>query len=345
VPQHNFDRPRGRLELVKVESAALAGNLLGDPATRDIAVYLPAGYDDSDADYPLFVGLAGFTGSGLKQLGWQAFGESLPQRLDRLVATGAMGPVVLALPDCFTSLGGNQYIDSVALGNWEEFLLDEVLPALEARYRLRRGPRHRAVFGKSSGGYGALIHGLRHGERWGAVACHSGDIDFDLCYRPELPRALDGLARHEGGIAGFLDHVAATPKLEGGEMCTLMLLAMAATYDPDPTARWGIRLPVDPHTCTLLEERWSRWLDHDPLRLVERETCRESLRVLSLLYLDCGSRDQYFLHYGARAFVRRLREHGIDHVYEEFPDTHSGVDYRMDRSLPLLYAAVDAARG
>ena len=91
MPVHPFEPPRGRIETLTIDSAALRGNLLGDPAARRVAVYLPEGYDASDADYPLFVDLVGFTGSGMKHLGWQAFAENVPQRLDRLVAAGAMG--------------------------------------------------------------------------------------------------------------------------------------------------------------------------------------------------------------------------------------------------------------
>jgi hypothetical protein len=295
MPIHPFEPPRGRIETFAIDSAALAGNLLGDPARRTVAVYLPADYDASGADYPLFVELASFTGSGLKRLAWQAFGESVPQRLDRLVAGGRMGPVVAAFPDCFTSLGGTQYVDSVALGCWERFLVGELVPELERRYRVRRGARHRAVYGKSSGGYGALVQGLRHGEQWGAVACHSGDIGFDLVYRHDLVRALDVLARHEGSIGAFLEHVRAAPGLGEHEMCGLMILAMAASYDPDPDAPFGIRLPLDPRTAELDEAAWRRWLAHDPLALVERDACIASLKRLRGVYVDCGNRDEYFL--------------------------------------------------
>jgi len=282
----------------------------------------------------------GFTGSGPKHIAWRCFDESVPQRLDRLAAGGKIGPVVTAFPDCFTSLGGNQYINSVAMGNWDDFLHVEMIPEIEKRFRVRRGPAHRAVFGKSSGGYGAIVQALRHGDRWGAVACHSGDIGFDIVYRRDIPAALDVLARHEGGIPAFLDHLRSTNKIKGDEMHALMLLAMAATYDPDPEAPLGIRLPADPHTGELDGERWAAWLEHDPLILVERAECRESLRKLSGLYIDCGSRDQYFIHYGSRAFAKRLAADGIPHRYEEFDDNHSSVDYRMDVSLPYLYEAI-----
>jgi S-formylglutathione hydrolase FrmB len=326
--------------MVTVTSEAIRDNVLGDPNVRSVAVYLPPGYEEGSKDYPLFVALAGFTGSGLKLLSWQSFGENLPQRVDRLVRQGRMGPVVMAFPDCFTSFGGNQYINSLALGNWEDFLLEEMIPALEQRLRVRRAPGTRAVFGRSSGGYGALIQAMLHSDHWGAVACHSADIDFDLVYRPEMAKALDTLARHDGDVERFVDHLRAADKISGNEMYALMLLAMSATYDPAVDEPFGVRLPVDPHTCGLIDERWKRWLEHDPLRMIERSDCRDSLRRLEVLFLDCGSRDQYSLHYGCRAFSRRLDELQIDHIFEEFDDTHSGIDYRLDRSLPLLYEAV-----
>jgi S-formylglutathione hydrolase FrmB len=264
----------------------------------------------------------------------------LPQRIDRLVAEGHLGPVILALPDGFTSLGGNQYVNSAAMGNWEDYLLDEMLPRLEDRFRIRRGPSHRAVFGKSSGGYGAMIQGMKHGDRWGGVACHSGDCGFDIVFRRDLPLALDVLAAHDGDVTKFVEHLRAADKIRGNEMYGLMMLALGATYDPDPSAPYGIRLPVDPETAELDPERWSRWLEHDPLTLVDRPECQASLRSLRGLFIDCGVRDQYFLHYGARALVRRLRQAGVRHRFEEFDDNHSGLDYRFDASLPFLYKVV-----
>ena len=343
MPVHPFEPPRGRTELATIDSLALAGNRLGDPTRRAVAVYLPPGYDDATTEYPLFVVLASFTGSGLGLLGWKAYGESVPQRVDRLVAQGAMGPVVLALPDCFTSLGGNQYIDSEGVGRWETFLVAEMLPALEARYRVRRRAAGRALLGRSSGGYGALVHGMRRADVWGAVACHSGDMAFDLVYRPDLPKALDVLARHGGSVTAFVQHVREARRVAPDETTALMVLALSATYDPDLEAPFAVRLPVDPRTCEIIAERWDAWLRHDPLRLIERPACQDGLRSLRGLFVDCGTRDPYALHYGARALVRRLTELRIPHVHEEFDDVHSGIDYRLDRSLPWLYAALEGA--
>ena len=100
----------------------------------------------------------------------------------------------------------------------------------------------------------------------------------------------------------------------------------------------GIRLPVTLDTCELIEERWDNWRRHDPL--VHARTKADNLRRLKALYIDCGTTDQYRLLYGARRVARRLNQLGIRHRYDEFDDNHSGVDYRMDESLPFIARAL-----
>src|SRR6202790_5594181 len=147
--------PAGLIHRITLDSAILRGNMLGDPAIRAVDVYVPAGH--TGRSLPLLVDLVGFTGSGLSHTNWVGFRENLPERLDRLIGEQRMPPVVVAFPDCFTRLGGNQYINSASLGAWEDFLLQEMLPAIEQRFGCG-GSGRRGVFGKSSGGYGAITH-------------------------------------------------------------------------------------------------------------------------------------------------------------------------------------------
>ncbi|HKE16668.1 MAG TPA: alpha/beta hydrolase-fold protein [Kofleriaceae bacterium] len=334
--RRNSNAPRGALHRVTVDSEALAGNLLGDPGRRDVDVYLPPGRTDA-AGLPLLVDLAGFTGSGLSHTGWKNFGENVPERVDRLIADGRMPPVALAFPDCFTRLGGNQYIDSAAMGRWEDFLIREMLPAVEGRFGCG-GAGRRGVFGKSSGGYGAMVHAMRHADVWAAAASHSGDVGFELLFAAELPACLRVLARHGLSIENFIRSFESRDKHKDDEVSALMVLAMAATYDPAPSAFLGIRLPVDLETCERIADRWQNWLAWDPLTLVDRHA--GDLRRLRALYIDCGDTDQYNLVYGSRRLHRTLEGLGVEHRYEEFADDHSKVDYRMDESLPFLAAAL-----
>jgi enterochelin esterase-like enzyme len=331
--------PEGVVHSLRIDSECLKGNLLGDPARRRIDVYVPAGHDGRGL--PLLVDLVGYTAGGPAHTNWKNYGENVPERLDRLIDTSAMPPVVVAFPDCFTRLGGNQYVDSAAMGPWETFLIREMVPFVENRFGCG-GDGRRGVFGKSSGGYGSLIHAMRHGGSvWAAAASHSGDVGFEYLYHlGEFAGALRHLASDGMSIEAFLNKFAEGPKAKDQDWHVLMILAQAASFDPDPSQFCGIRLPVDPETCEVIEERWANWLRRDPLRMADDKQAQENLRKLKAFYIDCGDVDQYNMVYGSRQLHRKLEAAGIEHVYEEFPDNHSSVDYRLDVSLPLLVKAL-----
>lgn len=329
--------PQGSTYRLSIKSDVLKTNMLGDPTRRLVDVYVPHGSDGRDL--PLLVDLVGFTAGGPAHTNWKNFGENAPERLDRLIAAGEMPPVVAAFPDCFTKLGGNQYINSAAVGRWDDFLLQECVPFVERKFGCG-GPGRRGVFGKSSGGYGAIAHAILHPDFWSAAACHSGDMGFELCYLRDMPRLLRAVAKTNGSIKDWLDAFFAKKKTKDDEVHILMDLAMCATYDPDPNAYLGVRLPVDLQTCELIPERWANFMKWDPVRMVE--TRAAGLKTLKKLYIDCGEVDQYDLVYGARLLTRALKRLDVPHVYEEFPDDHSSVDYRMDVSLPALAKALAA---
>ncbi len=335
--QIDHSTPRGTVHTLWLDSRVLANNPLGDSPRRRIDVYIPRGHDG--AGLPLLVDLAGFHNGGPGHTNWRPFGENLPERLDRLIASGELPPIIVAVPDCFTKLGGNQYINSPAIGNWADFLVQEAAPYVEAQFACG-GEGRRGVFGKSSGGYGAIVHGLLYADFWNAVACHSGDMAFDLVFLPEFPNALRALDNYGMNVSAWLEAFWRRPKQKHGDMHTLLLLAMCATFDPDPAVPYGIRLPVDPHTCEIIPERWHKFLAWDPVNLAVEKGA--NLRKLKALYIDCGTLDQYNLVYGARRLHRLLEQRGIAHVYEEFRDDHSSIDYRLDRSLPALARALGA---
>ena len=327
--------PQGQVHRLTIESEVLKGNLLGDPTRRLIDIYVPHGHEGRGL--PLLVDVVGFTAGGPAHTNWKNFGENLPERLDRLIAADEMPPVVVALPDCFTKLGGNQYINSAAMGRWDDFLLEEAVPFVERKFHCG-GAGKRGLFGKSSGGYGSIVHALLHNDFWSAAACHSGDMGWEHLQLPDFPNVLRALKAHNNEIKGWLDAFFAKKKWSEKEIHLLMNFAMCATYDPDPNAYLGVRLPVTLDTCEIIPERWKNWMAWDPLTLVEKHG--PGLKRLKTLYIDCGDIDQYNLIYGARRLHRRLEAMDVPHIYEEFPDDHTAVDYRMDISLPILAKAL-----
>jgi S-formylglutathione hydrolase FrmB len=340
MPHHPFGEIAGTLHTLSLEFGSVLDNRLGDPTCRQVTLYLPTHCPASEGRWPLLIWLAGFTSSGLKSPAWQPFAESLPQRVERLIASGQIGPCAVACPDGFTSLGGNQYVNSPVFGDWETVIARDLPAQLEAKFAIGGHRHNRAVLGRSSGGYGALVQAMKHSEQWGAVACHSGDIGFEMLYARDFAPALATLAKHRLDIRAFVGSFWQAPKVDRAALHTLMTLAMAASYDPQPDAPFGIELPVDLHTCELNDEAFDRWREHDPLRMVMKSSAQDHLLRLKNLFFDCGARDPYFSHYGARRLARQLVALEIPHTYEEFDDGHSDLDYRLDRSLPWIYQAL-----
>jgi len=326
---------RGRVVGFDHDSRVLSGNRLGDPTRRRHPVYLPAGYDESQRRYPVLWCLAAYTNAGPGQVNWRNHGENLPERLDRLVETGAMEPVIVVFPDCYTSLGGNQYVNTPAMGAYADYLIEELIPAIDGEFRTIPEPSARALFGKSSGGFGALHLSLSHPGHWAAVASHAGDAGFDRAYLGDFPQAATVLARHEGDIEHFARTFWRDKRPGGAQFHTMMTLCLAASYSPDEGCDLGLRLPFDLYTCRLDEDVWQRWLDFDPaLRSASEDGDR--LAELAGLWIDVGNRDQYFIQYGTRQMHQALDERRVEHRFEEFDGTHSGIDWRYDQSLPWL---------
>lgn len=315
-------------------SSVLQGNALGDPVARRHPVYLPPGYDREDRHYPVLVSLAAYTNAGPGQVAWRNHGETLPDRLDRLINSARLTPVIVLFPDCYTSLGGNQYVNSSAIGAYADYLVDELLLALDENYRTLAEPASRAVFGKSSGGFGALHLVMRMPGYFAAAASHAGDCGFDRVYRRDFPLCCDVLARHDRDVTAFVRAFWRQQRPGGADFHTLMTLCLAASYSPSPGQPLGLALPFDLETCALDESVWARWLAFDPVHSVN--DCAAALADLAGLWIDVGRRDQYFIHYGMRELHARLNRAGIAHHFEEFDGTHSSIDWRYDHSLPWL---------
>jgi len=334
---------RGRVVVETFESRVLAGNAAGDPHTRRVPVYLPPSYDtDPTRRFPVVLVLTGFMGRGRMLLNDGPWSASLDDRMDALIANGCE-EMILVMPDCFTRYGGSQYVNSSATGRYQDHLVGELVPHVDATYRTLASRDHRGVAGKSSGGYGALVLGLRHATTFGAIACHSGDVVFDYCYRPDLPKFCAAVQR-AGGLAAWLAQFEAKVQKKHEDFEVLNMLGMAACYSPNPaTQPFGIDTPIDLATGRWREDIWQRWLEHDPILLLER--FHEAMRSLRLVYMDCGTRDEWNLHLGARLFVERLGQFRIAHEYLEYDDGHMNVSYRYDVSLPKLGRALSATNG
>jgi S-formylglutathione hydrolase FrmB len=323
---------QGHLDLDTIDSPSLRDNPLGDPSRRPIYLYRPPGFRPG---LPAVYFLHGFTGSAHSWTGFPGFGLTVPERLDRLVASGAVPPTVGVFVDGWTAVGGSQWVNSTAIGNYRDYVARDVVAFVDAKLGTLPRPEARAVVGKSSGGYGAMVMGRHHPDVFGHIGSHAGDAGFEYCYLPDFPRTAGALlGTHAAAWLEEVRHRAQETKMRGDDFAPLNILAMAAAYSPRPGACAGLELPFDPETARLLPEVWERWLAHDPVRFVPSSL--DAFLKLRSVFLDCGTHDEFNLRWGTRMVVESLRAGGVEVLHEEFDDTHRDTNYRYDRSLGHL---------
>jgi pimeloyl-ACP methyl ester carboxylesterase len=323
----------GRVETHRFRAHALEGNALGDPTERTLHAWVPAG---THARLPVVYFLHGFAGTVDGWLGQGGFGPSVPERLDAKVSSGDLPPFIAVFVDGWTALGGAQWLNSPATGNYLDYLTEDVVRFVDGAYATLDAADGRALVGKSSGAYGALVAASLRPGRFGHVGCHAPDAAFEYCYLHDLPKTAGALLA-AGGVDAWLEQFrrrVRETKMRGDDFTVINILAMAAAYSPRPGAPLGLELPFDLLTARLRLEVWNRWVLQDPVRFVPERM--ESFRQLGSLFLDCGTRDEFNLRWGARMISESLREAKVDHVHEEFEDGHMGINYRFERSLSYL---------
>ena len=327
---------KGSILIVPLFSGSLEGNPLGDSSTRSMPVYLPPGYHEGSARYPTVYFLHGFTGSGMSWLNSSPFTLNVPERLDALIVAGQIPPVIGVFVDGWTALGGSQWLNSEGIGRYRDAVAKDVVNSIDRTYRTVAKGTARALVGKSSGGFGALVISRFHPEIFAHIGVHSGDSGFEYCYLNELPQAAGPLLKAGGIEAWYRDfvHRAAATKMKSDDHAVINMLCMSAAYSPKRGEPMNLELPIDLQNGRLRVDVWNRWLVHDPVRFVPKHL--DVYRKLKSLFIDCGTRDEFNLRWGARMISDDLKAAKIDHVHEEFDDGHMAINYRFDRSLAYL---------
>jgi putative esterase len=265
-----------------------------------------------------------------------SFRQPFTETADQVFASGAAPPAVLVYVDTWTSYGGSQFVDSPGTGKYHSYLCDEVVPWVDERYRTLTSPAHRAISGKSSGGFGAMITPMLRPDLFGALATHAGDALYELCYLPEFGDCVRALREYDGDIwRWWNDFGSRTAFTKKADMTLLGTLGVAACFSANEDGT--VDLPFDSRTGVVREAVWQRWLDWDPVRMTR--THAGALRSLRAIWIDAGDADDFYLDLGAAAFRAALTDAGVaDEVirFELFDATHSAIDYRYPLALRWL---------
>jgi S-formylglutathione hydrolase FrmB len=327
----------GTLHEHVIDSALLRGNPLGDPHERPLWVYTPPSYEDSpDRRYPAVFVIQGYTGQIVSWRNRAPFRQPFIETADAVFAGEAAPPAIVVYVDAWTAYGGSQFVDSPGTGRYHSYLCDEVVPWVDARYRTLADRQHRAIMGKSSGGFGAMITPMLRPDLFGALATHAGDTLYEYCYLREFGSIVRALRNYDGDLwrwwEDFNSRVSFTKQ---EDMLLVGFIGIAAAFSAN--ADGTVDLPFDSRTGIVDPPVWQRWLDWDPVRMAPRYA--DELRSLHSIWIDAGTRDEYFLDVGAEAFRGELRRIGVtDDVirFELFEATHMAIDYRYPMSLAWL---------
>lgn len=298
----------GRVERIKVHGKGLEGNLAGDSPDRDVSIYLPPSYQtDKKRRYPVIYFLHGFTDSDDKWYGLTKHWINLPAVVDKALADGKTKEFIIVTPNAYNRYFGSMYSNSVTIGNWEDFVAEELVSYIDKQYRTIPQASSRGLAGHSMGGYGTIRIGQKHPETFSSLYLLS-----PCCMIPNMggPGGSEMAARMEG--------VKTVAELDKADFITKAMFASAASWSPNPTnAPFYLDLPVkDGQPQPMVTAKWAA---NAPLATLDQYIA--NIRQLKALAFDAGSKDASIAATN-KVLDAMLTNYQIPHTYEEYDGDH-----------------------
>ena len=304
---------QGVTRIDTVPAPSLAANLVGDPAWRQVSVYLPPSYSRERARrYPVVYWLHGFTSNDRELISGIRQNLNIRIAMDSLIATGAASEMMIVMPNAHNAFGGSFFANSPVTGGWEDFIVHDLVRWVDSRYRTVRGRSGRGIAGHSMGGFGALRIAMRNPGAFSAVyamspCCLDSEAFFDKSWAPAWRAAT---------LVRTMDDFRRAP------FSAQLLIARAAMYSPDISKRpLHVALPVAPDADSLkLDPEIAALWRNDPMAMIPREA--RALRRIAIA-VDAGEQDGFpDIPANVRAIERLLTEMGIAHSAEVYRGGH-----------------------
>jgi enterochelin esterase family protein len=314
-----------RLEVVTLHSRALKNNPLHDPDTRPVPIFLPAQAADG-ARLPVIYYLPGYGNSADNFIKNSNVWEKFTQRI-----ADEITPVILVVADGKTRWGGSQYLNSPAQGNYENFVGDEIVSAVEWLHPAPTNGVRRVIAGHSSGGFGALRLGGARQKLFDAVIALSPDSDFPTSHLPLVKVksvASAPLAEIEKIAAGK------SPVPKDGDL--LYALGLSCAYAPRGWPHRGEFEWLYDARGNFRADVWQRWLDNDPLTIAQKN--KNAFSPAQMIYLEGAAQDEFSANIGARKIYEVLKSRPARCTFYEPPGHHSDhVRERLQRGLEWVF--------
>ncbi|MDG0817412.1 alpha/beta hydrolase [Bdellovibrio svalbardensis] len=315
-----FEITNFNIETLKIDSAHLKHNPLKDSALR----YNPLLVPKSEGPWPVVFILGGFSGNAPFYFNPKFNEQNAVQVIDQAFARGEAPEALYVFVDALSTWGGSQFLNSAAVGNYEDYIMQEIVPSIKKHFNVSHKASEWCVMGGSSGGYGALHLSSKYPEFFGVMAAIAPDSFFEASLLNDLYQALPLWEKYQSGIR-------ALEELRSGKLTKhrnwhslLNAFGMAACYSPNGE-HGDFNYPLSKNG-EKIEAVWKEWLEKDPLHFLPKRI--SGLKKLNAIYLDVGTKDNYNLQYGSRQISQILKTHQIEHDYIEFDGNHFDIGER-----------------
>ncbi len=141
---------KGTLIIKKVNAPSLKNNIIGELLTQNIAVYLPPNYSTSGKKYPVLYFLPGYGDD------YDTYGSMFKMLMDKLLASGKANEMIVICINGKNRFHGSFYVNSPVIGNWQDFIVKDVIPYVDGNFRTIKSAKGRGIAGHSMGGFGVL---------------------------------------------------------------------------------------------------------------------------------------------------------------------------------------------
>lgn len=276
-------RGQGITRIDTVPAPSLAANLLGDPAWRQVSVYLPPSYSkEPRRRYPVVYWLHGFTSGDRELISGIRQNLNIRLAMDSLVRAGVAREMIIVMPNAHNAFGGSFFANSPVTGGWEDFIVRDLVRWVDRHYRTVRSRSARGIAGHSMGGFGALRIALGNSDTFSAVYAMS-----PCCLDSEAFFERSWLAAWRGAAA-----VKTREEFARASFRAQLMIARAAMYSPDTTRpSLYVALPVIPEGDSLrLVPEIARHWRNDPMAMVPMSAA--ALRRLAI-HFDAGAQDGF----------------------------------------------------
>lgn len=317
----SLDLKNFQIHSLKVRSKSLKGNALKDPVLRRMPLLVPKNGDIKGVVWIL----SGFSGNSPNYLNPRPFENNFAENLDFWVERKLAPNAIYVFVDAWTSLGGSQFINSSAIGNYEDYIIKDLYPEISKKYP---GISH-AIMGGSSGGYGALHLSSKYPNLFSYCGAIAPDAFFEALFLPEFYKTANFFINPNNDVKKML---ATRELLELGNWHSILnVYAMSACYSP---RKKEVEIPFDFELGELKQSTWKKWLAKDPVEFLPKRMSK--VKKLKGIFLEVGRKDQFYLYFGSRQIRNILKKNKIPHHYEEFKGGHFDLSSRREAFLTWL---------